>query len=143
MSSQFDLDQGGTVRQWVIVDMGPGVGRLWKPKQNLFSITSAGTYNIDRSTNLVEVNSAGSVTIVLPSVTQPAAGAGAVPGKFVQTPIVIADILGNASSVPITIQPSGPSQSIMGLTSIQIGTNFGAYTLQPVPATLTWVSISP
>jgi len=46
------------------------------PLQNLQPITAAGTYTIDPSTNLIEVNIARPLTIVLPSAQTPAAFPG-------------------------------------------------------------------
>jgi hypothetical protein len=64
------------------------------PLQNVLPVTSAGTYTLDPSTNLVEVNVAGAVTIVLPSCQTPTAGAQAQPQLFVKNPITIVDVGG-------------------------------------------------
>jgi hypothetical protein len=138
-----DLDQGGTSRQWRKTYLGPSVGWIEAPAQNILPITSAGTYNIDPSTNLIEVNVAAAVTIVLPPCQFPLAGAQAQPRLFASNPITIIDIGGNAASNNITIQPNNASETVMGLTSIKIATNFGGFTLQPVPSARTWTSISP
>lgn len=143
MTSQVDLDQGGTFRQWAKVYMGPSVGWINAPVQNVFPITSAGTYFLDPSTSFVTVNTSGSVTIVLPSCVDPTAGAQAQPGLFANNPIVIVDIGGNAQASPITIQRNNVNESVMGLASIQITVNYGGYTLAPNSATATWNSISP
>ena len=63
-----DLDQGGTYRQWMLQALGPSVGKVVGPLQNVLQIASAGTYTLDRNTNNVQVNVAGAVTIVLPPV---------------------------------------------------------------------------
>jgi hypothetical protein len=123
--------------------MGPSIGWLDIPGQNIQPITAAGTYTIDPSINLIEVNVAGAVTIILPSAVFPAAGAQAQPRLFAANPITIVDVGGNAASNNITIQPNNVSETVMGLTSIKIATNFGGFTLQPVSAQKTWTSISP
>jgi hypothetical protein len=140
-----DLDQssGAITRQWERVYMGPSIGWLDIPGQNLQPITAAGTYTIDPSINLVEVNVAGAVTIVLPSCQFPAAGAQAQPRLFANNPITIVDVGGNAATNNITINPASGAETIMGLSSIKIATAYGGYTLQPVPAQRTWTSISP
>ncbi len=143
MTSQTDLDQGGTNRNWVKSFLGPSIGWIWTPVQNFLPITAGGTYTLDPSTNFVTINTTGSVTIKLPSAVDPAAGAGAQPGLFANPPIVIVDVGGNAQAHPITIQPVSVSETIMGLTQIQITVNFGGYTLAPNSAQSTWNSISP
>lgn len=144
MSSQKDLDQGGTNRQWTRSYMGPSVGWVYAPLQNVLLITTAGTTVLDPSTSLVEVNVAvGAVTIKLPSAIQPAAGATAQPGLFVSNPITIVDVGGNAGSNAITIIPVSGAETILGLASIQISVNYGGYTLQPNSAQKTWNSILP
>lgn len=143
MPSQTDLDQGGTSRQWTRSYMGPSVGWVEVPLQNVLLITAAGTYALDPSTSLVEVNTTGSVTITLPSAVTPSAGAQAQPRLFAQNPITIVDIGGHAQASPITIQRNNVGESIMGLTSIQITVNFGGYVLQPNSGAATWNSISP
>jgi hypothetical protein len=143
MGSQTDLDQGGTSRQWVKNWMGPSVGWVMAPLQNVLLITTAGTFSLDPSVSLVEVNVAGSVTIILPSCANPPSGAQAVPGLFVKNPITIVDIGGHATANPITIQRNNAGESIMGLASISLSVNYGGYVLQPIPQSLTWNSISP
>lgn len=142
MGSQSDLDQGGTLRQWVKSYMGPSVGWQYVPLQNVLSITTAGTITLDPSTSLVEVNVAGAVTIILPTAVVPAAGAQAQPQLFASTPITIVDIGNHAQANPITIQPHA-GETIMGLNQIQITVNYGGFTLQPISAQKTWNSISP
>jgi hypothetical protein len=139
----MDLDQGGTSRQWERTYLGPSIGWIDVPWQNLLPVTAAGTYTLDPSTNLVEVNVAAAVTIVLPTCQLPAAGAMAQPRLFASNPITIVDIGGNAASNNITINPNNVAETVMGLTSIKIATNYGGFTLQPVSAQRTWTSISP
>jgi hypothetical protein len=143
MASQTDLDQGGTSRQWVRSYMGPSVGWQYVPLQNVLVITAVGTYTIDPSTSLIQVNVAGAVTIILPSAVTPAAGAQAQPQLFAQNPITIVDIGGHAQANPITIQRNNANESIMGLASISLSVNYGGYVLQPNSALKTWNSISP
>lgn len=150
MPSQTDLDQGGTHRQWVKQYLGPSVGWVSLPNTNVLQITVAGTYQLNLSTSLVEVNVVGAVTIILPSAqgTSSLGGtggttAGANPGVAGKVPITIVDIAGNASAHPITIQPISNTETIMGLASIQITINYGGFTLEPIPGAKTWNSISP
>jgi hypothetical protein len=141
MGSQLDLDQGGTQRQWLRSYMGPSVGWVSAPLQNILPVTAGGTYILDPSVSLVEVNTTGAVTIVLPSAANPG-GSLSQQALFAKNPITIVDVGGNAAAHPITIQPA-VGQTIMGLASITLSVNFGGYTLQPIPAQLTWNSISP
>ena len=143
MGSQLDLDQGGIFRGWDRQWMGPTVGWILVPLKNILLITTAGTVIILPSTSLVEVNVAGAVTLKLPSVIAPSAGAGALPGLFANNPITIVDIGNKAQANPITIQPASGAETIMGLAQIQITVNYGGYTLQPISAQSTWNSISP
>lgn len=146
MSSQTDLDQGGTSREWIRSYRGPSVGWISVPKRNAYPggpITVAGTYNLDPSTNYVEVNCTGAVTLVLPSAVEPAVGPQAQPGLFARPPLVITDIGGNASAHPITIQRNNSNENVMGLASIQITSNYGGYTLSPSSSQKGWVAISP
>jgi hypothetical protein len=142
MSSQTDLDQGGTNRQWQKTYMGPSVGWVMGPLQNILPVSAAGTYTLDPSTTLVEVSVAGPVTIVLPAAGNPSVPAGALPGRFVDNPVTIVDVGGNAAANNITINPAA-GDTVMGLASVKIGTNYGGYTLAPIPAQRTWTSISP
>jgi hypothetical protein len=142
MPSQTDLDQGGTPRQWIRSYLGPSVGWQGAPLQNVLSITVAGTYTLDPSTSLVEVNTTGSVTIILPRAADPTVGAQAQPELFVNNPIVVVDIGGNAASSPITIKPSPVGgESIMGSSSLQITISFGGYNLLPIPSIPGWNAV--
>lgn len=143
MASQLDLDQGGTSRAWARQYLGPSVGWIYVPMNNVLAITAAGTYVINPSTSLVTINIAGAVTITLPSAILPSAGAQALPGLFAQNPITIVDIGGNASAHPVTIQPASGSENIMGLASIQLAVNYGGFTLAPNSTLKGWNSISP
>jgi hypothetical protein len=144
MTSQTDLDQGGTNRQWQKTYLGPTIGWISAPFQNFFPISAVGTYFIDFSTTLVAVNVVGAVTINLPKATNPAGrgAAGAQPGLFADNPITIVDIGGNAFAHPITILPAS-GENVLGLASITLGTNYGGYTLLPNSSQQGWTSISP
>lgn len=139
MPSQTDLDQGGTSREWARAYRGPSVGWINVPLRNVLSITAAGTYNLDPSVSLVEVNASGLVTVVLPPATDPSAGAGAQPGLFAKNPVTVVDVGGFASvASPITIQRNNASENIVGLASIQIQTNYGAFALRPSSVQKGW-----
>lgn len=140
MSSQTDLDKGGTAREMVSVYMGPSVGYVMQPKRSPLQITVAGTYPIDYSTNLVEVNCNGAVTIILPSAIDPAVSAGVTPGKYAKSQITIVDIGGFATTNPITIQPASGSENILGLASIQITANYGGFSLAPSNTQKGWTN---
>jgi hypothetical protein len=143
MASQKDLDQGGTARQWQMAYLGPSVGWVRVPVQNILAITAAGTYVLDPSTSLVTVNVVGAVTITLPSAIDPSVPAGVQPGLFANNPITIVDIGGNATAHPITIQPASGSENIMNLPSITLSVNYGGYSLLPNSALKGWNSILP
>jgi hypothetical protein len=140
----MDLDQSSVIRwQWSQCFMGPTVGWQPYPVRNLLPVVVTGTYVLDPAVNLVEVNVAGSVTIVLPSCQNPGVPAGAMPGLYTKNPVTIVDVGGNAAANNITINPNNAGETVMGLTSVKIATNFGGYTLLPVSAQRTWTSISP
>ena len=136
-----DLDQGGTYRQWMLQALGPSVGKVVGPLQNVLQIASAGTYTLDRNTNNVQVNVAGAVTIVLPPVQYSTAGATAVPGSYLNTPITIIDAGGHAGTNPITIQ-AATGDSITGAGSIQINTAYGSAWLMPNSTQRQWTLIN-
>lgn len=140
MGSQQDLDQGGTAREWVDTYMGPSIGWVRAPRRNPLVITVAGTYTLTYSTNLVEVNCNGAVTITLPSAIDPKVPAGTLPGNYVKSPITIVDIGGFAGANPITIQPASGAENVLGLPSIQITANFGGFSLNPSNAQKGWTN---
>lgn len=144
MGSQTDLDQGGTSRQWVRTYLGPSVGWVYLPGLNPFGvITVAGTYVISPDTTLVQINCVGAVVITLPSAIEPTVPAGVQPGLFAKKPITIVDIGGNAQAHPITINPASVAENIMGLATISITVNYGAFTLSPSNTQKGWTNISP
>src|SRR5580704_1117491 len=146
MPSQTDTDQGGTNRQWERVYMGPSVGWQNIPYKNFLAqgsntntITAAGTYTLDWSTNFVQVNCVGAVVLILPAVSQPS-NPVTQPGRHQRINITIVDVGGNAAAHAITIKPASVVETVMSLTQIQITSNFGGFVLEPVPASLTWVN---
>ena len=144
MGSQTDLDQGGTNRQYIRQYLGPSVGwvTIPAPAASILPITAVGTYTVNRSVTLITVNVAGAVTLNLPKAHTPAVGAQAQPGLFVQTPITIVDVGGNATAHPITIAPAA-GETIMSLASIQLTVNYGGWSLKPLDSLNGWEAISP
>lgn len=142
MTSQSDLDQGGTNRQFNNIWLGPSLGWVTVPAPagSILAVTAAGTYTVNRSVTLITVNVAGSVTLNLPKAHTPTQKAQL--GLFVQTPITIVDVGGNGTLNPITIVPLG-AETIMGLASIRITVNYGGFTLKPLDSLNGWESISP
>ncbi len=131
MPSQLDLDQGGTYRQYVRRFLGPSVGWVWTPEDNVLPVTSGGTKTILQGTTLVQVSVNGAVTIQLPSAkSSTTAPAGALPGTFLALPITVVDIGGFATAHPITILPFG-AETIVSLASIVISVAYGAVILFP------------
>ena len=143
MGSQQDLDQGGTSREWVATYMGPSVGWVWLPNRNVLSIKIAGTYVLNLSTTLVEVNVDGAVVVMLPTAIDPDVPAIAQPQSYAKRPVTIVDIGGFASANPITIEPASVAENIMALASISISVNYGGYTLTPSSTLKGWTTISP
>lgn len=131
MPSQTDYDQGGSTRQFEKRWLGPSVGWVWTPINNVLAITTAGTHVPVNGTTLITVNVAGAVTISLWDPTPPSAPpANSIPGQYLGLPLTIVDIGGNAVTYPITINPAA-GKTIMSLSTIQLGAAFGAITLKP------------
>lgn len=139
MPSQTDFDQGGTSRQWVRTYMGPSIGWIYLPGRNPFEITAAGVYTLQPDTSVVNVNVNGAVTINLPSNQNPSAPAGVLPALYARTAISIVDVGGHATAHPITIQ-SQAGETIMGLASVQITSNYGAFILSPNVQSKAWMN---
>ena len=139
MSSQTDLDQGGTFRQWEKVWMGPSVGWIARPEAAVLPIIAAGTYTIARGTTLITININGNVTINLPSSKASTKGPQAIPGQWVLNPVTIVDIGGFASAVsPLyNINPNG-SELISGLSQVQLTAPYGSIILKPILETGGW-----
>lgn len=143
MTSQVDLDQGGTFRQFVRKYLGPSVGWVYVPETNIVPVTAAGTVTLVIGVTLVPVNIAGAVIIVLPPIKlMPSVPAGALPGPAILSPVTAVDVGGFASAHPITLLPAA-GDTIMSLPSISIATAYGGYTLSPNPVTRVWTPISP
>lgn len=123
----------------VPVWMGPSIGYVMQPKRSPLSITAAGTYTLNYSTNLVEVNCNGAVTIILPTAIDPIVPALTLPGDYAKVTITISDIGGFASAHPITIEPASGAENIVGLTQIQIDSAYGSYALDPSNSQKGWV----
>lgn len=139
MASQLDLDQGGTSREWIRAYRGPSVGWIWVPIRNVLQVSAAGTYNLDPSVSLVEVNVNGLVTIVLPSAVDPGVGPQALPGLFAKNPVTVVDIGGFASiGNPITIQRNNANENIVGLAQILIQVAYGGFVLKPSSTQKGW-----
>ena len=119
--------------------MGPTVGWVYLPGRNPFEITAAGTYSISPDTSVVNVNANGAVIINLPTAKNPNAPAGVLPALYARTAISIVDVGGFATAHPITIQPLA-GETIMGLASIQITSNYGAFILSPNVSLSGWIN---
>ena len=139
MSSQTDLDQGGTYRQYQRIWLGPSVGWVTFPVDNVLPVTAAGITTPVNGTTLITLNVAALVTIQLWDPTPPAdTPANSIQGPNVGLPLTIVDIGGNCASFNCTILPAA-GKTIMGVASIAIANDFGAFTLMPNLATGDWV----
>ena len=130
MGSQVDLDQGGTNRQTQLTYLGPSIGWVRTAASVVLPVTAAGTTNVLLGNTLVTVNVNGAVTLQLPSTKTSPAGAGAIPGIYVQNPLTIVDIGGFAAAHPITILPAA-GETIDAQASLSLQTAYGAYILSP------------
>lgn len=130
MSSQIDLDQGGTFRQTQKVYLGPSVGWVQVAEQWILNVTTGGVTTISRGTNQILVAFNGAATIQLPSLKASLAGPQAIPNQFAVIPIVIADVGGFAFTHNITILPF-PGELISGLASLPLASNYGALVIRP------------
>lgn len=137
MSSQLDLDQGGTFRQYQRLWMGPSVGWLNVPLAAELPIIATGTYTIQRGINLISINVNANVTINLPSSKASVDGPQAIPGQWVLVPITVVDVGGFASGVTYTINPFG-SEKISGLSSVTLASAYGSLILKPQLLTGGW-----
>jgi hypothetical protein len=136
-----DYDQGGHPLRISRVDLGPSVGWAETPYRSLLSIVMAGTYHIDAAINLVTVDTASLVTLILPSAQMSLAGPTAQPRLWLGPNIQFVDAGGFAGSFPVTIQPIS-GETIMGQAQIQITTNFGGLILMPISAQRMWVTVT-
>jgi hypothetical protein len=130
MSSQTDLDQGGTHRQTQKVYLGPSVGWQNAPMANVLNVTEA-SVTVARGMNLIQVSRNGTVTINLPSSLRSAAGAQAIPFNSLIVPVVIVDAGGFASPTNIITINAFAGELIDGLAAIEIVSSYGAYVLKP------------
>jgi hypothetical protein len=136
VSSQLDLDQGGTFRQTQKLYLGPSVGWVEVADQWLQNVTAGGITTLVQGTNLILVSFNGAVSLQLPSLKASAAGAQALPRQFTSIPIVISDIGGFAGSTgPITILPFG-TELISGTfnnttTLLILNAPFGSLVIRP------------
>ena len=137
MSSQTDLDQGGTFRQWTKMFMGPSVGWVPVPVDAVLNITAAGIYNIARGTSLIMINVDANVTLNLPSSKAAPQGPQAIPGQWVINPVTIVDVGGFADTRTYSIVPNG-SETISGLASVQLAAERGSLILNPLLSTGGW-----
>lgn len=139
MANQLDLDQGGTFRQFQRVWMGPSVGWQTMPIVAILNLTTAGTYTIQRWTNLIKLKIAsGVVNINLPSAKASAQGPQAIPGQWIYNPVIIAGLQGTeGGATTINVNPFG-SELISGLASVQLATPYGTILLEPQLDTGGW-----
>lgn len=137
MSSQTDLDQGGTFREWIRTYMGPSVGWVQAPARSVLVIATAGTFSLQLSTTLVVINTTSAVTIVMPSAKDASVPAGAQPGLYVKSIINIVDISGAPN---VTIEPISNAETIMGLASISLKSDYGSFSLRPDNAFAGWTA---
>lgn len=137
MASQQDLDQGGTFRQYQRVFMGPSVGWLTVPQQAILPITTTGSKNIARGTNLITINVNATVNIALPSSKASTQGPQAIPGQWWLEVVTIADVGGFAGSNLYRITPFA-GELISGLTFVDLAAPYGAILLKPQLETGGW-----
>lgn len=133
MTSQTDLDQGGTHRQYQRIWLGPSVGWINYPVVSPLLINAAGTYLISPGTNLIRVNvAAGVVNIDLPSSKSSAASPQAIPGLSVYNPTIITDLSGDAGAeTTVNVFPLAP-ELIANLSEIQLASAYGTLLLEPL-----------
>lgn len=138
MGSQLDLDMGGTFRQYQRVFLGPSVGWLTVPQQAVYPIVATGVSGIERGTNLITINVNASVTINLPSSKASAQGPQAIPGQWWLEIVTIADVGGFAGGANLyRIVPNG-TETISGLSYIDLTSPYGAFVLKPLLETGGW-----
>jgi hypothetical protein len=138
-----DLDQGGIFRETTRIYQGPSLG--WSqgaaPPTAVTSVTIAGTTVVTQGTSLVHVNVNGSVTIQLYRSKGNVAGAGQVPGSYLQSIVTINDVGGFAQANPITILPA-VGETISGSNSFIINANYGLVSLLSDVLNGGWVAIN-
>jgi hypothetical protein len=130
MSSQLDLDQGGTLRQTHKVYLGPSVGWVEASWEWVLNV-NANAASLLLGTNLVLVNFNGTVNIQFPSLKASAAGVQAIPRQFLILPIVISDIGGFPTPAnPINLLPFS-AETFSGLSSVSITSPYGTIVIRP------------
>lgn len=137
MTSQLDLDQGGTFRQWVRMYMGPSVGWVSVPIDAVLDILTGGVKTILRGTSLILLNVDADVTINLPSAKASVQGPQAIPGQWVINPVTIADIGGFAGTRLYRIVPFA-GELISGLPFVDLASPRGTVILIPILPTGGW-----
>ncbi len=141
MTSQVDLDQGGTNRQFQKLWLGPSVGWVNFATDNPQVITAAGSYTLLNGITRVMLNVAGLVTLNLwdPTVST-VPPANCLPGPSVGWPLTIVDIGGNLMNFNCTINPAAGT-TIMGLSSLTLSTDYGSIILKPDIDTGDWAQL--
>ena len=135
-----DLDKGGTFREWVKTYCGPTLGWVNFLVNAVLTITAGGTTTIASGTTLIRVNVAGLVTVQLPTAIVPTPAVTVPPTAFTGQPVTIVDVGGNAAANNITILPFG-AETIMGLASLVITSNYGAFVLTPDTVNGGWTNV--
>jgi hypothetical protein len=109
------------------------------PVQAIITQTAAGTLILQRWTNLIKVKVAsGVLNINLPSSKASTQGPQAIPGQWVNNPVIITDLLGSAgAALTVNIFPFG-SELISGLAEIQLASPYGTLLLEPQITTGGW-----
>ena len=102
------------------------------PSASTRTVTAA-TDTIQATDTIVYVNRAGAVTITLSD----AAAWLAAAGHTTEVQLIIQDVSGASSTNTITINRAG-SDTVNGLTSVTITTDYGGYKLRPAASGL-WV----
>ena len=133
MSAQIDWDRSGVSLQSSRVNLGPSIGWVDVAGGSL-SISAAMALALPFGVALVKVNvAAGAVVLTLPS----AKGVLGIPPSLAIVPVTIVDEGGHAQANPITIN-AAPGETISGVPSISIATNFATVTLRSNPTDGTW-----
>ena len=135
-----DLDQGGISRQWVNTALGWSVGWTRGAVRSVFNITTGGAYSFDPSITDIFVNVAGLVIINLPSAKNPTAPAITIPGGYVKPNVRVLDVGGHALANPITINAAA-GETINGIATQNISTNFGSLILEPTAEGSGWIEM--
>jgi hypothetical protein len=109
------------------------------PVQAILDITSAGTYTIQRWTNVIRIKATtGVVTINLPSSKASTKGPQAIPGQWVYNPVIVMDTAGQCSiAVTCNVNANG-SELISGLAQVQLAAPYGTLLFEPILDTGGW-----